>query len=242
MSRTADAPPVLRLLALSALLVPVAAAQETLGDLEEPHAGLDKIWTVRVTPDEANASRALIYRNAPRSPFGLVVYDASGHEVFAKNGTRGVQTLPALPAGDHRFFVRGTGEFQATEKTLGRDPQRMSVNATLERTDAYVLTPQKSVNVSIEGAVRVEWYDLTGGPADVTPPFTRLADPGGVYILTVRGDQGTAYSIALADAATPEPMDHADTPSAPIALVLLLVGLLAGLGKRVKPEGEVSRR
>lgn len=215
-------PRVSRLILMVVLLLPVAAAQETLADLEEPHRGTDKVWEVTVTPEEADKARALIYRNGPRSVFGLIVYDASGAEIFSKNGTRGVQTLPALPQGAYRFFVRGSGAFQVTDKIVGRTVEAPLDDVGLAGTDAYVLSPRVAENVTIDGSVHVEWWDLTDNAVDLAAPFTRHADPGGVYILTIRGDEGALYSLTLVEAEAP-PTPPSGTP-APWWLALL--GLL----------------
>lgn len=214
---------VLRLLALGALLLPGASAQATLAGFEEPHRGSDRVWEFRVTPEEAGADRAIVYRNAPRSPFGLIVYDENGDEVFAKNGTRGVQTLPALDAATYRFFVRGTGEFQVTEKTLRGSLEPRERNATLEGIDAYVLAPAETFNVTIEGNVNVEWWDLTGSAFDLAAPFTRTADPGGLYVLTFHGDAGAPYSMRFVPGTLVEEPD-AEAPFAPWLAAAAIAG------------------
>jgi MYXO-CTERM domain-containing protein len=216
--------PVLRwvLLAL-VLLAPVASAQETLDSLEEPHAGTDRTWEIVVEPDEAGEARALVFRNPVGKTFTLVIYDANGTEIFIRNGTRGIQTLPGLSAGPHRFFVRGEGEFQVTNKAFERILKVDAVNATLEGTDAYILAPSKPYDVRVEGDVRLEWWPLAGEADEPPLPLTRAAATGNGYVFTLRGDEGAAYSISL----TPGEAPATATNEAPGPGALALAALVA---------------
>ena len=213
------------------LVVPLAAAQETLASLEEPRRGTDEVFPVTVTAEEAGRPHLIVFRNSPSSVFGVTVYDAQGKTVYAQNGTRGVQTLPNLTAGEYRFFLSRTGEFQVTDKAwevyLQGDQQ-----TTLRGTDAYVLAPQRPYNVSIEGNVTVEWWDLLGpSPETVGEGATREAKARGAYVLTVRGAEGTPYAIRLApgvEAPGPTPTAEAPLP----ALVALGAAAVAVALKR----------
>ncbi|HVM45622.1 MAG TPA: hypothetical protein VM582_06775 [Candidatus Thermoplasmatota archaeon] len=216
----------MRPLLLLALLLaaPLAAAQATLESLEEPHAGIDKVWPIVVTEEQAGKQRPVVFRNAPTTPFTLVVYDATGTEVYERRGTRGVQTLPALDAGEYRFFVRGPGAFQVTMRAFERDGLEDFDGALGGTADAFVLAPSRDYNVTFTGSVRVEWWDMTSTPEDLTPPAERAARKGGAYVITVRGDDATPYAIALE--ATSAPAGD-DTPGLGVGALLGILALLA---------------
>lgn len=219
----------LRLVVLAlVLLTPFATAAETLASFEEPHAGTDKVWDVTVLHEEENEPRALVFRNRPGAGFGLVVYDSTGAEVFVRNGSRGIQTLPGLAAGEYRFFVRGEGEFQVTEKAWERTVHD-NVSTTLQGTDAYILSPTKAYEVAFTGPVQVEWWDMTATPEALTPPDARQAQVGGAYVMTVRGAEGAAYAISLRET---EPVAKAQTPSPALGALLVTLAALAVLRRR----------
>lgn len=219
---------VLRLVVLALVLfTPLAAAAETLASLEEPHEGTDKVWDVTILHEEADTPRALIFRNAPGSGFGLTIYDTTGAEVFVRNGSRGIQTLPALPAGEYRFFVRGHGEFQVTDKAWEKLLQG-NVSTQLRGTDAYIMSPTRPYEMAFEGPVQVEWWDMTGAPEPLTPPATRSVKLGGAYVITVRGDEGASYAITLTEA---EP-EVVETPAPAAAAALIALAALAAFRRR----------
>lgn len=207
------------------LLAPIASAQETLDSLEEPHGGTDKVWDIVVEPDEAGEARAIVFRNPLGRVFTLVIYDANGTEVFIKNGTRGIQTLPPLSPGPHRFFVRGEGEFQVTDKAFELILKVDAVNTTLEGTDAYVLAPSRPYDVSVTGDVRLEWWPLTESKQEVALPFARSVDKGNAYVMTIRGAEGAAYSITLTPGQAPAPTNEA--PGLGAAALVALLALVA---------------
>lgn len=218
----------LRLVVLAlVLLTPLAAAAETLASLEEPHEGTDRVWDVTILQEEADKPHALVFRNAPGSGFGLVVYDATGAEVFVRNGSRGIQTLPAFPAGEYRFFVRGHGEFQVTDKAWEKLLQG-NVSAQLRGTDAYIMSPSRPYEMAFEGPVQVEWWDMTGAPETLAPPANRTVKLGGAYVITVRGDEGASYSITLREPVT----QVVETPAPALAATLVALGALAVLRRR----------
>lgn len=205
---------------LLVLLSPTALAAESLSDLEEPHKGTDKVWDVTVTNAEANARRVLIYRNEVGHGFGLIIYDSTGAEIFVKNGTRGLQTLPELAAGEYKFFVRGAGEFQVTDKAFERIIKENNVSTTLRGTDAYVLSPSRYWKVDFTGDVTVEWWALTEKAESLTSPVNRTAQAGQGYVMTLRGAEGTPYTISMT------PTDAPVTESPSIGLVALLAGVV----------------
>lgn len=201
------------------LVAPLAAAAETLTDLEAVHAGTDQLWDVVVLQEESTKHRALVYRNAPTRSFGLVVYDAEGREVFAKNGTRGIQTLPPLEPGAYRFYVRGTGSFQVTGKAFERD-NLTGVDTTLQgAADAYVLAPTKHYDVTFTGDVDVEWWDMTVASETFRAPDNRTAKVGGAYVITVTGAADAPYTVTLTPTQAPT---QSETPAPGLALLLLL--------------------
>ena len=203
------------------ILLPTAAAAETLVGLEAPHSGTEKIWDVTVLASEARKPYALIYRNLPSQPFGIVVYDAEGAEVFAKNGTRGIQTLPPLEPGPYRFFVRGTGAFQVTDRAFERN-NLSNVTTTLGGTaDAYVHSPTKHYDVAFTGDVDVEWWDLTGAPETFRAPASRTASVGKAYVTTVSGAEGAAYTITLTPIGAPAVAS--ETPFVGVGLLVAVV-------------------
>lgn len=219
------------LVLLLSLALPYASARETLADLEEPHTGDDKLWDVTVLPEEAGKPRALVFRNPVRNPFGFVIYNGTGsEESFVKNGSRGVQTLPALAAGDYRFFVRGAGSFQVTDRTLARGTGDPNVSTTLSgTTDAYVLAVGKAYTVRFEGDVTVEWFDMTKSPDTFEAPAERESAPGGAYVVTVRGAEGAAYAIKMEE----HPVEATkESPAPTLVLLLGAVGVLALLRRR----------
>lgn len=209
------------------LLLPTAVAVESLADFEEPHQGTDKVWDLVVTQDEANARRALVYRNTVGHPFGFIIYDASGAEIFIKNGSRGVQTFPALEAGEYKLFVRGSGEFQVTEKAFERTLTENNISTTLRGTDAYVLSAGRYWQVDFTGDVRIEWWSLTGVPEIVVPPTNRTAEVGQAYVMTVRGDPGAPYTITL----NPVDAPVKESPGVGLAVFLVALSALVGLGR-----------
>ncbi|HUR69086.1 MAG TPA: hypothetical protein VM370_07550 [Candidatus Thermoplasmatota archaeon] len=217
----------LRWLALLILLAPVAAAQqaETLASWEEPHKGTDKVWDLIVTQEEAGAQRALIYLNPPSIRFSFVIYDVNGTEIFVKNGTLGIQTLPALKPGPYKFFIRGSGEIQITEKAFERVLKENNVSARLRGTDAYVLAPSQFYDVGFTGDVRVDWLAVSGPHEELTPPFTKAAAIGDAYIFTIRGEEATPYTVTLTPTAAPT---KAESSGAGLA-ALLVAGLAAAV-------------
>lgn len=223
-------------LALAALLVlalPVASAQATLASLEEPHrAGpedvLGKIWNITVLPEESE-QRALIFRNSPTSGFRVEVYDSAGAVVYNKTLGRGVQTLPALEPGEYRFRAQSLGapelSFQVTEKVFERTVHG-NVSTQLNGTDAYILSSQRSFNVTFTGDVEVEWMSLGAPTADTLPPGeAREAIARGAYVFTIRGAEGTPYGITLDEIETPA--REAPPSETPLAAWGALAGLAA---------------
>lgn len=209
------------LLLVCATCLPHANAQtsETLASLEEPHEGSDRVWDITVTEDEADEDRILIYRNQVGKRFNVSITNAEGKEIFTKRGDRGVQTLPGLPAGQYKFFVRGTGAFQVTDKGFGKTIPEGNVSANLSGTDAYVLTSQKYYNVSFTGNVSVEWLSLVSSPDGFEAPGMRLAQAGLPYIITLRGNEDAPYTISF-DLAPAPPTVEKDTPAPGMALVV----------------------
>lgn len=227
-----------RPLALFLLLVlasaPSAAAR-TLSDFEEPYRGSDVsggVVAFTVTEEEADTQRALIYRNDPRSAFNLSIVDEAGEVVYSKRGTRGVQTLPGLAAGDYRFTIGGEGEFQVTEKAvreLGTHEATLGGGA-----DAYIVALPVWANVTVRGDVVAEAWNLQAfEPVTLAPNGTVLAPGGGAVVLTLRGESGAPYSIDVEEAAAPPSTRGAgseETP-APALLSVLLAGAGAALAR-----------
>jgi hypothetical protein len=237
------------LLLLCLLLVPHGAAQSsvrTLADLEEPILGEDLVVDFTVTPEEAGTPGIAIFLNPPGKPFGLVVYRQDGTEAYVKNGTRGAQPFPALDAGPHKLYLRGAGAVQITRThldRLGGGPEVTEVNGTLRGTDAYLLAPTRGWTLHVEGDVRVELRDLGGATRQLATPVSENVSRGGVYVLSVRGDEGTPYRAWL-EPIGPEPAatnqtggsedEHAHQtplPGAPL-LALALVGAALALRRR----------
>lgn len=219
----------LLLLALVALAPAAAAQAETLASFEEPHRGVDAVWDFTVLQEEAGEQRALIFRNPVGAGMGIVIFDSTGKEIFTKNGSRGIQTLPNLTPGNYRFFVRGSGEFQVTEKAFERTIEG-NVSTTLRGADAYVLTPTRHYQVQLDGDVEAEFWDMTARAETLTPPAARDVKPGKAYILTVRGDEGAQYGIRLTP--TDAPAEENGTPGLAPLLAVLAVALVARLTRR----------
>lgn len=209
-----------------ALLAPTALAKDTLGSLEEPHAGVDKVWAITVLPEEAGKPRPLIFRNGPASPFNLTVYDAEGGIAFAQTGTRGFQTLPSLRAGDYRFFVRGPGEFQVPQRYYANKLPEPRVEGALTETDAYALVLPNWTIVAFEGDASAEWWDLTAGARRLASGGNATAAAGVPYVLTIRGDEGAAYTLTFTPT-EPHETEQAPTPGPGIALVVLAFAAIA---------------
>jgi len=227
----------LALLAL-VLLAPLADAQSTLASLEEPHLATDadvagRIWAITVLPEEAGEERTLVFRNPVRSPFRLDVYDERGEVVFNQSGTRGIQRLPALAAGDYRFRVDRAADFQVTEKVFSRVAPE-NVTAQLAGTDAYVLIPNGDHRVRVEGAVEVEWWEMTGASETLAAPFSRDAPHARPHVLTIRGEEGAAYSIGVEQITLPPEVEAEETPLAVWApLAALAAVALARRGRGI---------
>lgn len=229
-----------RALVLLALLplAPLASAQGTLtlAQLEEPRKGVDATWSVVVTEEDRAIPRAVVYRNVPGNPFGLVVLDGAGNTLFERNGSRGIQTLPILQPGTYTFLVRfREGEFQVIEPAFGRTLNE-SVNASIsDGTDAYVIAASRHYEFEVTGAVSVEWFDLqAAGPEALSTPVTRVAGAGKAYVLTLRGAEGAPYGIALreTDVAPTTPTMTEETPGLPMLALLGVVALLAVVRRR----------
>ena len=209
----ASLPPLLVLL----LLAPHAAAQSgarTLSSLEEPVVGTDLVFDVTVGPEEAGTPANVVFLNAPGKPFGLVVYRRDGTEAYSQSGARGVQPFPALEEGTYKVYVRGTGAFQLTPNHLGQlrgRPDVMEVNATLSGADAYVFAPTRDHVLHVEGSVRAELRDLAGATRDLAMPAAHNVSRGSAYVLTLRGDEGSAYRVWL------EPVGPEPDPAATVA-------------------------
>lgn len=213
------------------LLLAPAASAATLADHEEPHEGLDKVFLFTLTPDEAAKPHAAIFRGTPGKPFGLQIVDAQGKELWIKNGSRGIQTFPTLEPGDYRFVLRGQGAFQVTDKLLDRKdhpviPYVLNVSPVLGGgTDAYVISPTRNWTLDVGGDVTVEYWDMTGAPETVEAPFNRTARWGSAYVVTVRGEPGTPYSLGFTPTTLPEPTRDSPAPALPLAFAAL--GLVA---------------
>lgn len=221
---------VLRALVLALILAaPLASGKDTLSSLEEPRKGADQVWDVTITAEEAARTNLVVFRNAPSAVFGLIVYDANGTEVYVKNGTRGLQTLPKLAAGDYRFFVRGSGEFQVTEKGLER-LLTGNVSTTLAGTDAYVLAPSRHYRIDFAGDVDVEFWNMVEAKEQLEAPFSRNATQGGAYVFTVRGAEGTPYSLTLTPIAAPP--EEKETPGVGIVGFALALAFALVLRRR----------
>lgn len=217
-------------LALVALILaaPQVAAQDTLDAFEEPHVGVDKVWTFTVLPEEANKPRPLVYRNGARSAFNLTLYDAQGGIAFAQNGARGLQTLPGLDAGDYRFFLRGSGEFQVTGKYYANRQPEPRVEGALHGSDAYALIFPNWTMVAIEGNVRASWWDLTAGESVIPAGGNVTATASVPYVLTLRGDEGAPYTVMFTPVdAPPQAEEEAEAPG--LGLVGALVAIAAAL-------------
>lgn len=229
----------LRALALLALLLaaPPATAQQalTLDDLEAPTKGApDTTWRVRVTEEEADQARAIVYRNGLRSPFNLSVIDAGGNTVYADSRARGVGTFPALPPGDYTFLLRfREGEFQVVRPAFGVNLNESMNGSIRDGTDAYVVAVRSNFNFTVSGDIEAEWFDIRNiEPEHPDTPFTRTAIQGNAYVLTLRGDEDAPYSIGVEattyapPAATPDPGDQ-ETPGISSVVLLVLVALAA---------------
>jgi len=213
------------------LFVPSVHAQ-TLDSFQAVHEGTDKVFPFVVTPDQADESRVIVFRNGLSEPFGLLVYDKNGTTIYERNGTRGLQTLPALAAGQYRFFVRGTGTFQVTPHVLDRETDTMmlvrDVDATLNQTTAWVLFPTRDWNVSIMGDLHIENFRLANTTVTFDAPVVIPAVESRPIVLTLTGEAGAAYSIRFEEADFPDP-DAPATPSDDGLLGLPFPGVVAGL-------------
>lgn len=220
-------------LLLLVLLAPAASAA-TLADFEEPHEGLDKVYPFDLTAEDAEKPHAVVFRSTPGKPFGLQIVDAKGTEMWIKNGSRGIQTFPTLEPGPYRFVLRGQGSFQVTDKMLDRRdhpiiPHVLNVSPTLEGpADAYVLAPSSNWTLDVGGNVTVEYWDLAGAAETVQAPFNRTARWGSAYVLTVRGEPGTPYTIGFTPTTLPERARDAPGPALPLAIAAVGLALLAG--------------
>lgn len=225
------------LLLLATMLAPGALAQAptmSLDDFEEPQTGEERTWKFTVDADEAGSTRAVVFRNVPGNSFGLLLLDNGGNTRFERNGSRGIQTLPALAEGQYTFFVRfREGTFQVVEHAFGVTTND-SVSANLTgTTDAYVVTASKHYDVTITGDVDVEWFDLRiVAPETLETPVTRATAAGAPYVITLRGADGTPYAIQLAERASApsppsQPTEETPAPGPILALGVLLVLALA---------------
>lgn len=229
---------------LLALLAPAASAQRTLSldDLEEPQKlPADGNLRVIVTEEQANDPRAIIFRNPIRSGFGLAVIDPAGRTVYEDNGSRGVQTLPGLPAGTYTFLVRfREGEFQVVGPAFGVNRNESANGSIVGRADAYVVAVRSGYNFTVSGDVEAEWFDIRmTEPEHPSIPFTRTGVPGGAYVLTIRGAEATPYSIDVEPTtyvpptATPDHSAHEENGlPGPGIVLLLLVAVLVALARR----------
>lgn len=242
--------PVLLALLLLVLLAPSGSAQLTLSldDLEEPQKlPADGNIRVIVTEEQANEARAILFRNPIRSGFGLAVIDPAGRTVYEDNGSRGVQTLPPLPAGTYTFLVRfREGEFQVVRPAFGVNLNESTNGSIVGRADAYVVAVRSGFNFTVSGEVEAEWFDIRMTDAEhPTLPFTRTAVPGGAYVLTIRGAEGTPYDIRVEPttyvppATTPDHSGHEDDGflglpgPGPVALLVTLALAAFALRRRM---------
>jgi len=239
---------------LPALLVailcaaPAALAEDTLTSFETPHQGKDAQWTFLVEGREAYNASAVVFLNAVRSPFEIMVRAQNGTTMFDQKGARGIQTLPPLAPGRYTVVVKGDGTFSITQRYLdaaGTAGGVTDVNATLGATQGWVIVPSQAWRVFVNGSVSVDWDDLVtaGGSANLErleAPLNHTILAGRPAFLLLRGDPGSAYSIHLepapdlAAAASAPPA--AKTPGPTLALVacatLLALALRRGLGRR----------
>lgn len=205
------------LLALVLLLPPVQAQGDlTLADLQEPQVGNDLVVEVRVTAEEAGNATAVVFLNPPTRSFTLVVYDEGGREVYSQRGGRGIQTLPALEEGRHKFFVRGDGAFQVAMRHLDRagGGERVTeAEGTLEGTLAFALLATRAWALHVEGAVQAELRDLSGATRNLTLPANASIPERTAHVLTLRGAPGAPYRVWLVPVG-PEPAPTT-TPATP---------------------------
>lgn len=234
---------VLLILLTLAPLAGTASAQETLSldDLEEPQKGVpDTVWRLLVTEEQANETRAVVFRNSLRQSFNLSIVASNGTTVFEDQGARGVRTLPGLPAGTYTMLIRfREGEFQVIGPAFGVN-LNASTNGTIRgKADAYVVAVKSGFNLTVSGNVQAEWFDIRlTEPEHPSMPFTRTALPGSAYVLTLRGAEGTPYSIDLAPTtyvpptATPDHSGHDEGIPGPGLLLVLLAALGAVVVRR----------
>ena len=194
---------------LALLVAPMAFAQpgKTLSDFEEPVLGDNLVVDFTVTAEEADKPGIAVFLNPPSRGFGLVVYRADGSTAYERNGTRGVQPFPALPEGAYKAFVRGNGAFQITPRhldRLGSGAQVTEANGTLRGTDAYVLAPTRGWVLHVEGDVQAELRDLGGPTRTLSTPVAANVSTGAAYVLSLRGEEGSAYRVWL-EPTGPEP-------------------------------------
>lgn len=208
------------------LLAPLAGAA-TLADFEKPYRGAPESGGVipfTVTEEEAGEMRILIYRNSPTRVFNLSVVGESGKTVFEKAGTRGVQTLPALEAGNYRFAItRAPGEFQLTTRDLSK---LLPVEETLRGpADAFVFVAENRLNLTFEGNVTIEAFNLQKTPETHPANTTLTIEKREVFVFTLTGEEGTPYSITKED--LPDAPPPANETPAPGLAALALAAFVA---------------
>lgn len=231
-------------------------------DLQEPRTAADQVWDFVVEGDEANVQHVVLFLNPLTiAAFDVTVYAPNGTKVFYHHGQRGVQTIPALPAGTYRIGVTGSGTFLVTRHYLDTANQEVredgvlvrknvtttDVNRTLQGTEAWLLVPTRPWNVQVEGNVSVQWAPLNlGDPvhagARLDTPVNRTAEYPIPTLLLVRGAAGTRYSIHLEPAPNAPPTASsaappgAATPGPGLAL-LACAALIAALAwRRARPK------
>lgn len=178
-----------------------AASARTLLDFEEPVVAQSEVLDFTVTPEEAGQPAVVVFLGDPARAFGLSLYRPDGTIAYERNASRGIQALPALQEGVHKFFVRGEGAFQVTNRSLDRLGGRPAVtdaNETLQGgADAWVLVPTRAWNLRVEGNVTAELRDLGGATRQLAPAASTSVSQGAAYVLTLRGANGTAYRAWL---------------------------------------------
>lgn len=216
------------------LLAPVASAADTLTTFQEPREGIDQVFPFTLLPEEAERPHALIYRNAIRSPFNLTILDEAGVEVFGKAGGRGAINFPELAPGEYRFFVRGSGEFQVTDQFyIGTAPPE-SLSENLTGTDAYVFALPDWYNLTLEGNVSAELFEVAGGKGTLSTPLRFTIAPRSPVVLTLRGEEGAAYTFSTVaiEAPPPPPTPTDETPGPALGALLAAVVAVALVARR----------
>lgn len=215
------------------LLAPTATSAKTLADFEEPFVTEEPLGAVlpfQVTPAEAGRDWIVIFRGTPGAPFNLSLVDESGATLYGERGSRGVRTLPEVTPGDYRFTISNAGSFQVAR---GRLDAGANLTRELVGSDAYVAATSATAEkrVTFAGNVTIEAWDLVAQPEPLAPGAAWRMPPGHVVVYTVRGADGSPYTVTVEESAV-APSAPAESPGPGLALLAATISCAALIARR----------